>query len=591
MRPLHRVFISSPYTGLEEERLAIIRGVLQYGWQPVAMEYIPASPGPSWETLRELIRHCDAFLSILGGLIGTIREGTENPVAELEYDLAKEFGIPIVNIVHQTPHTLPKYETNAGRRALFERFRAKLMREPNWCLMWATREDIVAGLPGALDELAKRAGPGLIKVKNPHLLDAITDNGITHIYKTRDAASSQMLDDIRASRKSCWISAGVHVRGLILPEYHSRFCEAIAHASSTVPRGSRRYRLTFCSLSPDTSESSRAGKGNFYILDSWRLREHDDDISPLQRRINRASGSFETIARHLATHDIECERRFFHDYLLPHSLVVIDEKIAYVSFYDWVTPAGNSALTMRFDGGHWGDTFVQESLLIRNRYSYRDYRVIAFDFDGVIADSMPIQARTWEHAAERAHVSGELRSKLLTNFWRGAAGDRMFEGVKVDEPTRKLLRDTKDTMFLAAEQVVPVFAACPSALRALRSTNHFKLALCTTAKKQRVFAFFDRYGLNDVFDLIITDSDVEKKKPHPEMLLKAAEQLGAQPWQTCLVGDTETDYMMSSRAGTDFILFRSHDRGNVPKGCAVAKGWDQLAQMLLNSILKSSDGH
>jgi HAD superfamily hydrolase (TIGR01549 family) len=207
--------------------------------------------------------------------------------------------------------------------------------------------------------------------------------------------------------------------------------------------------------------------------------------------------------------------------------------------------------------------------------------VIAFDFDGVIADSMALQADAWRNAARRIGVSPQVRERLIDNFWMGAAGLRIFEHTGLGSGPIQQLRQTKDAEFERLETTITVFEHSPQVLNSLKQAGHYKLAIATTAEKSRVENFLKRHSLVNCIDYVITDENVIRGKPDEEMLLSIAEHFECQPWQVCLVGDTHTDYDMSSNAGTDFMLFQSHEALGVPAECVTARTWRQLEEILL----------
>lgn len=67
----------------------------------------------------------------------------------------------------------------------------------------------------------------------------------------------------------------------------------------------------------------------------------------------------------------------------------------------------------------------------------------------------------------------------------------------------------------------------------------------------------DRAGVRDLFDAVITGSDVTRRKPHPEGLLKCMRLLDATPECTAYVGDTSIDMQASRAAGVTALAVLS----------------------------------
>jgi phosphoglycolate phosphatase len=216
---------------------------------------------------------------------------------------------------------------------------------------------------------------------------------------------------------------------------------------------------------------------------------------------------------------------------------------------------------------------------LKHRQCAGKYRVIAFDFDGVIADSMRTQATAWCHAVRAVGVGSKVKEQLMHNFWKGASGRRMFERVYLDPETLNRLRQAKDDEFKQLEPTVTPFEGCEEALAALTVSRRHKLTIATTASHTRLRNFLERNSLTDYFDELITDSDVSQGKPHPEMLHRTATEAGCRPQDVCLVGDTETDFRMARSGGTAFLLFESHPDHGVPDEAARVRSWQELQKL------------
>jgi hydrogenase expression/formation protein HypE len=75
---------------------------------------------------------------------------------------------------------------------------------------------------------------------------------------------------------------------------------------------------------------------------------------------------------------------------------------------------------------------------------------------------------------------------------------------------------------------------------------------------KKALARFDGFETKD-FAAIIT-RDLSQPKPHPEGVLKAAEQMGLRPSELLVVGDFRFDVIAGSRAGARTVLL-TNDRG------------------------------
>jgi len=91
-------------------------------------------------------------------------------------------------------------------------------------------------------------------------------------------------------------------------------------------------------------------------------------------------------------------------------------------------------------------------------------------------------------------------------------------------------------------------------------------------------------SIKNLFDIKITASDVLKKKPNPEMILKAIEKAKSNPKQTLYVGDTLVDMLSSANAGCNFALMTTGTFGS-----SIVKIGNMKPSYVFNSITELVD--
>jgi HAD superfamily hydrolase (TIGR01509 family) len=159
---------------------------------------------------------------------------------------------------------------------------------------------------------------------------------------------------------------------------------------------------------------------------------------------------------------------------------------------------------------------------------------IIFDLDGVLADSEPwwneIDAKLL--AAYGVNYHGEYHRNVL-----GVSYALAIEFYKkqfgITAPTDELMKRRGE---IATEFFATRIAPFPSAvetLRRLRGMN-LRLAVGTSSVSTSARPFLDHHGLTTFFDVVITGEDVVRGKPHPDIYLRAADQLGVAS-EGCLV--------------------------------------------------------
>ena len=91
---IYKIFISSTYEDLKEERQRAISTILKLGHIPVSMEFFSSEKGDKWGLMRKRIEECDIYTLMIGSRYGSVDKFGIGYV-EKEYSYAKELQMPI----------------------------------------------------------------------------------------------------------------------------------------------------------------------------------------------------------------------------------------------------------------------------------------------------------------------------------------------------------------------------------------------------------------------------------------------------------------------------------------------------------------
>lgn len=107
MDKIYRVFISSTYDDLIEERKEVTQALLEMNCFPTGMELFQASNDTQWELIKRVIDSCDYYVVIIAGRYGSIHEETKKSYTQMEYEYALESGIPVLGFIRKDLTSLP----------------------------------------------------------------------------------------------------------------------------------------------------------------------------------------------------------------------------------------------------------------------------------------------------------------------------------------------------------------------------------------------------------------------------------------------------------------------------------------------------
>ncbi len=177
-------------------------------------------------------------------------------------------------------------------------------------------------------------------------------------------------------------------------------------------------------------------------------------------------------------------------------------------------------------------------------------KAVLFDMDGVIFDTERVYLEHWTMVFEKygykmtkevyASVMGTGRKNVMKRF---------LEVYGKDLPILQMYKE-KDELLVRAvkEGQVPMKPGVKEILNFLKE-NKFKIALATSAKRDRMMMQLKMGKIENEFGGIVCGDDITNSKPDPEIFLKAAEKLSVNPENCAVVEDSTAGIKAAHNAG------------------------------------------
>ncbi len=179
---------------------------------------------------------------------------------------------------------------------------------------------------------------------------------------------------------------------------------------------------------------------------------------------------------------------------------------------------------------------------------------LIFDCDGTLADTMPLHWRVWSALAQK-HNFDFPEDRFYS-----------FGGV----PTRDILKIlgeeqgiALDYMAIAREKevgYVPLIAQVEpiNAVVGIARENFGKIpmAVASGGSRRVIVQVLEHLGIQSLFAAVVTNEDVQRQKPAPDIFLEAARRLGVPPQLCRAYEDTDLGMEAIRAAGMDAVDVR-----------------------------------
>jgi pyrophosphatase PpaX len=173
-------------------------------------------------------------------------------------------------------------------------------------------------------------------------------------------------------------------------------------------------------------------------------------------------------------------------------------------------------------------------------------RVVLFDLDGTLIDSIPLILSSMKAAFE-----GHPRPPPVAE-WVALIGtplDAMIRRWAVDEADVERLKERyKVHQWAHHDAMVHAFPGVPEVLDLL-SARGVRMAVVTSKLEPSARRSLDFLGLTRHFELVVGLEATGRHKPDPAPVLHAIERLGARPDDAVFVGDSPHDVLAGNAAG------------------------------------------
>lgn len=178
-------------------------------------------------------------------------------------------------------------------------------------------------------------------------------------------------------------------------------------------------------------------------------------------------------------------------------------------------------------------------------------KAVIFDMDGVLVDADKWHFNALNVALQHSDVEPISWQEHLTVYKGIPTREKLrILGERKGLP-RELWDKVSDSKQAVMQQIIDQFCQADmekvEMMRLLSRT--YRIAVCSNAVRDSVDVMLDRAGLSRYLELTLSNQDVDRSKPHPDIYLAAFDRLGLRPEECVIVEDSDVGKAAAQASG------------------------------------------
>lgn len=181
-------------------------------------------------------------------------------------------------------------------------------------------------------------------------------------------------------------------------------------------------------------------------------------------------------------------------------------------------------------------------------------KAVIFDLDGTILDNNPYHLQSWKEYLKQ--IGREMTDEEFNKNLNGRTNRDVVKYLYGDDQSEEQIwHHTNEKEALYRQMYKPHIAAMPGLTEMLEilHKHDIPMAIATSGIKVNIEFMFENVPIRKYFKAVIDSSYITHGKPHPEIFLKTAEVLHADPAKCLVFEDAVVGIQAAQAAGMKVI--------------------------------------
>lgn len=187
-------------------------------------------------------------------------------------------------------------------------------------------------------------------------------------------------------------------------------------------------------------------------------------------------------------------------------------------------------------------------------------QALIFDCDGTLAHTMPVHWKAWQEVTARhgIHFPEDRFYSLGGVPTRDIVRQLATEQNRPDIDPLAFAREKEEAYFRRFDEIGPVEEVVAIARD---HRGRLPMAVASGGSRGAITRVLNHLGILEWFGAVVTNEDVTRQKPAPDIFLEAARRLGVDPIRCRGYEDTDLGMQSIRAAGMEAVDIRHHTRG------------------------------